>query len=151
METAFELITNLEEYQLRNVYGDLNNHKLYYKGQCIYDGVFHENSLIDFTNVTQLLPNEHRYTQSEWSKTLADMYSAYYNCRPQHCRHLNFCPIELEKLDDTIISCDFHHRRVILDMFIIFGYHRGLFEWKNSDYFMVKVHNNCVVFKDWLV
>ena len=148
METAFEIILKNSESVLSGLYGDLDNHRLKYKGKCIYDGEFHTNPLADFPAGIELLPKVHKYNQDEWVALLAAIYDAYKECTPKRNKHLNFIS------GDTYTNSgypDFHHRRVILDMFIVFGYHMKLFSWNNPKYFMLRACEGCVVYKRWVI
>lgn len=151
METAFELIMSLEESTLSKMYGDLKNHRLMYKDTCIYDGEFHDNSILFFTEDMKLFPNQRSYTQEEWVAMISTMYVNYANCIPKKCNHLNFIPAQRDDLETLYCFRDFHHRRIILDLFILFGYHARLFSWNNSKHFMHRVCDNCVVYRDWVV
>ena len=151
MATAFELVLNNNEKTLAHVHGDLNAHKLFYRGKCFYDGSFYNTSLADFSQVTELLPEQHKYSQDEWISILDTMNCAYRNTIPRRCKHKNFITTNTAELAYTAYSNDFHHMRVCMDAFIIFGYHAQVFTWDNEQYFMQKVGDGCVVFKKWMI
>lgn len=148
METAYEVILNNNERVMQDMYGNLNTHSLMYKDECIFDGELHSNSAVDFSNCTSLFPNMHKYSQEQWRSMIEQMYREYADCTPRFSRHLNF--VTGDKFDNAG-HLDFHHRRMILDMFIVFGYHEKLFSWNNPTHFMLRVCDNCVVYRDWMV
>lgn len=151
METAFEMIMSLSETDLAGMYGDLEHHRLMYKGSCIYDGEFHDTSILQFPEDVKLFPNQHKYTQEEWVSMIATMYGNYANCIPKRCSHLNFIPAHRDELETLYCFRDFHHRRIVLDLFILFGYHAKLFSWNNPNYFMQRICDNCIVYRSWVI
>lgn len=151
METAFEVIMQLSEQQLACVYGDLKNHCLMYKNICLYDGTFHDNGLVDFSNIAALIPYQHVYTQPQWENLMRAGYMSYVSAYPKRCRHLNFLPADKDSFDWFYTADDFHHARVTLDLLILFAYHGELFAWDNPKHFMTRVCDGCVVLRDWVV
>ncbi len=151
METAFELIMQLSEEQLARIYGDFQNHRVMYKNVCLYDGIFHENGLINFSNVKTLIPYQHVYTQNQWTNLVESAYQAYISEYPKRCRHLNFVPADRNTFDMFYPAWNFHHARVTLDILIVFAYHTGLFTWNNPSHFMVKICDGCIILRDWVL
>lgn len=151
METAFELIMQLSEEQLARVYGDFQHHRIMYKSTILYDGEFHENGLLDFSSVKALIPYQHTYSQEQWIGLMRTAYASYASEYPKRCRHLNFIPADKESFELFYPAWNFHHARVALDILVVFAYHEGLFIWDNLKLFMLKVCDNCVVLRDWVV
>ena len=87
-----------------------------------------------------------------WQEDIRNLYLDYVNCiPPKRSRHLNFKPVNIDKVHIEDLYEGFERARVALEAYIYLHWLKGDIHWQDECHFFKQITRKCVITKEMIV
>lgn len=148
MDTAYSIILNLGENELKYLRCDLAAKQIWFKQKLIFiNGSFQNITNADVLNGMPLID---KISSEGFESDLVSLYQQYLTAYPSRCKFLNFVPADKQNFNYFNDAGRFHSKRLALELYIIFHTYLKHVHWKYDDsYFMHRVSDGLILYKKW--
>lgn len=150
-DTAYQIILSFPEDELVNLWCDLANRIIFSRDKIIFsDGIFHDCGGAEILNSVPLIDNE-QISEDVWKLQIEKLFSRLQNSFSLYQpKYKNFYVTKIPCTNEHT-GMDYNHRRLSLELYIMFHAIYKNFKWDNPEHFMQIVANDCVIYKNWLI